>query len=118
MDISWLQTDPYLVGLVRNPLHGTRYHAFAPDLDHLDEALCTCPDFALRGPARCKHLEAIRLWRAVHPEPLAPVVRSLIDALRLWSAIESGHAGREASVGAMRREGRLLIDGRPSHGAG
>lgn len=111
LDVSWVQTEPYAIVLVRNPLHGTRYLAFAPDLAHLDDALCTCPDFARRGPARCKHLEAIRLWRDAHPEELTVPARGGPQAARIWTAVDAARGSDDRSVSAKRREGRLLVEG-------
>lgn len=113
LDVSWIATEPYLIALVRNPLHGTRYRVYAPDLEHLDAALCTCPDFAHRGAETCKHVEAVRLGRG-------PAAERAPGASR---ARASGRPGREAiaprraasdgppTLAELRREGRALIDG-------
>jgi hypothetical protein len=58
---------------VRNPLHETRYEVYAPAYPADGPWLCECPDYAHRGAGRCKHIDAVRSWIAVHPvAPSAP----------------------------------------------
>lgn len=112
--MSWLATEPYMIAQVRNPLHGTRYRVYAPDLDHLDAALCTCPDFAHRGAETCKHVEAVRLAREGAATPPAAPARGKGGARAVWESVMSGRAGGgqdRPTLAALRREGRLLIDG-------
>ena len=122
LDVSWLALEPYVTALVRNPLHGTRYRVYAPDLDHLDAALCTCPDFAHRGAETCKHVEAVRIAREAagdSPRTAHPPRRAVGG---LWESVTSGRAAwgpQSPTLAMLRREGRRLIDpsGRASAGA-
>ncbi|MCI4336924.1 MAG: hypothetical protein L3K17_07000 [Thermoplasmata archaeon] len=112
LEVSWTQTDPFGIAIVRNPLHGTRYRAYLPALPDLESAMCTCQDFARRGLSTCKHLEAIRLWLVERPVPAIPPTGGA-DVSRVWATVDRGRRARRTgpvTARSMRSEGRVLID--------
>lgn len=94
-----LRIDPrasYVRVLVANPVHGTRYRVHLPEAPRFDSATCECADFSMRQIGTCKHLEAVRLWAAEHPEVLRspePPRRSLA-ARRRWGEVDDLEAAR------------------------
>lgn len=113
LDVSWIATEPYLIALVRNPLHGTRYRVYAPDVEHLDAALCTCPDFAHRGAETCKHVEAVRMVGREAPAERVPgSPRTRGTARKWWEAFAQRRSSLDGlpTLAQLRREGRALLD--------
>ncbi len=97
---------------VDNPVHGTRYHVFLPELPGRDGALCDCTDFGRRGVGTCKHIEAVLLWVPEHPgggearpAPFRPDT--------IWAAIDAARAAQRAAgpldPATLRIPGEILL---------
>ncbi len=90
LDVRQDLTSFYCRFHVRNPLRRTAYWVLLPAFPERDVALCTCPDFGLRGLGTCKHLEAVWLWLS-DPEHTVLESRHGVggpDAARAWREID------------------------------
>jgi hypothetical protein len=64
LDVRPRNDRPYPSFEVRNPVRGTHYRVLAPGAPEDALLLCPCPDFGLRDVGTCKHVEAVRSYRA------------------------------------------------------
>ncbi|MCI4322606.1 MAG: hypothetical protein L3K03_01040 [Thermoplasmata archaeon] len=115
LDVRPLRDLPLVAFEAVNRARGSRYPVYLPAAPSLEGGMCTCEDFARRGRGTCKHLEAVGLYVADHPEEGAP--RAVPPVPGVWDEIDA----RLAALGTdlrpwsarLRWVGRALIDPLP-----
>jgi hypothetical protein len=113
LDVRRLRELPLVAFEAVNRGRGSRYPVYLPAAPSLEGGMCTCEDFARRGRGTCKHLEAVGLFVAKHPEEAVASPRST-PLPRAWEEIDLRLAelGRDPRPWPVRLRwvGRALID--------
>jgi hypothetical protein len=102
---------PYRSFEVRNPVHRTRYRVLSPGNPPV--LLCPCPDFGRRDVGTCKHVEAVRAYRATHGEEGTPRPPPATEPWweRIEREVRAYSAGDLHDLRPLWAAGRILTEG-------